>query len=93
MVHEKFNVTGMTCGACQAHVNRAVSRLPGVSTVAVNLLSGSMAVDYDETQLSAEDICTAVDRAGYGATPADAATAIRPRRAFGVPHQKARGHG
>ena len=75
MAHEKFNVAGMTCGACQAHVNRAVSRLPGVSTVAVNLLSGSMAVDYDETQLSAEDICTAVDRAGYGATPADAAPA------------------
>ena len=88
MAHEKFNVAGMTCGACQAHVNRAVSRLPGVSTVAVNLLSGSMAVDYDETQLSAEDICTAGCRARCRVR-----TAIRPRRAFGVPHQKARGHG
>ena len=48
MAHEKFDVGGMTCAACQAHVDRAVCSLPGVQEVSVNLLSGSMTVDYDE---------------------------------------------
>ena len=68
MAHEKFDVGGMTCAACQAHVEKAVSSLDGVSDVAVNLLSGSMQVDYDETALTAADICAAVDRAGYSAS-------------------------
>ena len=68
MVHCKFDVGGMTCAACQAHVEKAVAKLAGVEGVAVNLLSGSMAVDYDEASLSADDICTAVDRAGYSAS-------------------------
>ncbi len=69
MVHQKFDVEGMTCAACQAHVEKAVTKLDGVSGVAVNLLSGSMAVDYDESQVSADEICSAVDRAGYSAAP------------------------
>ena len=69
MAHEKFDVGGMTCAACQAHVDKAVSKLPGVQTVAVNLLSGSMAVDYDESKVTPDDICAAVDRAGYSASP------------------------
>ncbi len=69
MTHQKFDVGGMSCAACQAHVEKAVSKLAGVDSVAVNLLSGSMAVDFDENALSAEDICTAVDKAGYSATP------------------------
>lgn len=69
MAHQKFDVGGMTCAACQAHVEKAVAKLAGVEGVAVNLLSGSMVVDYDEAALSAEDICTAVDRAGYSAAP------------------------
>ncbi len=69
MAHEKFDVGGMTCAACQAHVDKAVCSLNGVTDVSVNLLSGSMTVDYDETQLSADDICAAVDRAGYSAAP------------------------
>ncbi len=48
MAHEAFDVGGMTCAACQAHVEKAVSKLPGVTNVAVNLLSGSMTVDFDE---------------------------------------------
>lgn len=70
MAHETFDIRGMTCAACQVHVERAVTRLDGVSSVAVNLLSGSMAVDFDENRLSDEDICSAVDRAGYAASPA-----------------------
>lgn len=75
MAHEKFDVSGMTCASCQAHVDRAVSKLDGVNNVAVNLLSGSMAVDYDSSKVSAQDICTAVDRAGYSAKPVDDGTA------------------
>ena len=69
MAHEKFDVGGMTCAACQAHVEKAVNGLAGVSDVAVNLLSGSMQVEYDESAVSEEDICAAVDRAGYSASP------------------------
>ncbi len=65
----KFEVGGMTCAACQAHVDKAVRGLEGVSEVAVNLLSGSMAVDFDEGSVTADDICRAVDRAGYSASP------------------------
>ncbi len=77
MAHEAFDVGGMTCAACQAHVEKAVSKLPGVTNVAVNLLSGSMTVDFDESALTDDDICTAVDRAGYSAAPV--AEAARPR--------------
>lgn len=69
MAQDKFDVGGMTCAACQAHVDRAVSKLDGVQSVAVNLLAGSMMVDYDPAQVSPDDICTAVDRAGYSASP------------------------
>lgn len=72
MKHEKFEVGDMTCAACQAHVDKAVRGVAGVSDVTVNLLSGSMTVDYDEGCASAEDICRAVDRAGYSAASQDA---------------------
>ena len=75
MAHEKFDVGGMTCAACQAHVDKAVCSLTGVTDVSVNLLSGSMTVDYDESQLTPDDICAAVDRAGYSASPVAAAGA------------------
>ena len=74
MAQDKFDVGGMTCAACQAHVDRAVSKLDGVQSVAVNLLAGSMMVDYDPAQVSPDDICTAVDHAGYSASPVDAGT-------------------
>ena len=74
MAQDKFDVGGMTCAACQAHVDRAVSKLDGVQSVAVNLLAGSMMVDYDPAQVTPDDICTAVDRAGYSASPVNAGT-------------------
>ncbi len=74
MAQDKFDVGGMTCAACQAHVDRAVSKLDGVQSVAVNLLAGSMMVDYDPAQVSPGDICTAVDRAGYSASPISTGT-------------------
>ena len=94
MTHQKFDVGGMTCAACQAHVEKAVTKLDGVSDVAVNLLSGSMAVDYDDAKLSADDICSAVDKAGYSASPqavpgaAGAAGAAAPAAKLESPTKK-----
>ena len=79
---QTFNVTGMTCSACSAHVEKAVARVAGVSAVSVNLLSGSMQVTYDETAATAEGIIAAVTSSGYGASlPRKAgARAAAPRR-------------
>ena len=68
-VNEKYNVTGMSCAACSAHVEKAVSALSGVSNVTVNLLTNSMTLDRDDS-VSENDICEAVEKAGYGASPA-----------------------
>ncbi|MBR3785092.1 MAG: cadmium-translocating P-type ATPase [Firmicutes bacterium] len=65
---EKFKVTGMTCSACSSRVERTVDKLDGTSQVMVNLLTGSMQVDFDEGQITAEEICQAVEKAGYGAS-------------------------
>ena len=65
---QTFTVTGMTCSACSAHVEKAVGKLTGVSAVNVNLLSGSMQVTYDEKALSPEEIIRSVTAAGYGAS-------------------------
>lgn len=73
MKKEQFNVTGMTCAACSARVEKAVGKLPGVDKVAVNLLKNSMVVDYDEAALNTQDIIAAVTNAGYGAEPKEAA--------------------
>ena len=72
MKTQKFNVTGMTCAACQANVTRRVQKLEGVKAVDVNLLSGRMTVEYDEGVLNAPAICAAVQEIGYGASDAEA---------------------
>ena len=61
---EKYNVTGMSCAACQAHVEKAVRGVPGVTQCNVSLLTNSMTV---EGSASGEEIILAVERAGYGA--------------------------
>lgn len=70
MMTEQFAVTGMTCAACSAHVEKAVSRLSGVQSATVNLMLGSMTVTYDEKAVTESDIIAAVKAAGYGASPA-----------------------
>ncbi len=67
---ENFVVTGMTCSACSAHVERAVSKVDGVEAVAVNLMTGRMSVTFDEAKTSPAAICDAVIADGYGAEPA-----------------------
>ena len=63
---EQYNVTGMSCAACQARVEKAVSAVPGVTSCAVSLLTNSMGV---EGTASPEAIVKAVENAGYGASP------------------------
>ena len=53
---QKFDVTGMTCSACSAHVEKAVCKLEGIDSVNVNLLQNSMVVEYDENALNTDDI-------------------------------------
>ena len=62
---DKYNITGMSCAACQAHVEKAVSKVPGVESVSVSLLTNSMGV---EGNANSEAIVKAVEDAGYGAT-------------------------
>lgn len=69
MEKQKFNITGMTCSACSARVEKVVSALDGAKEVSVNLLTNSMQVSFDEP-LTTEQICKAVADAGYGASVA-----------------------
>lgn len=66
---QKFDVTGMTCSACSSRVEKCVSKLEGIQTVSVNLLTNSMQLEYDEAILSEQQIIDAVVKAGYGASP------------------------
>lgn len=62
---DKFSVTGMSCAACSAHVEKAVAKVPGVTSVTVSLLTNSMNV---EGTAAPSDIIQAVTQAGYGAS-------------------------
>ena len=62
---EQYNVTGMSCAACSSRVEKAISRVPGVTSCSVSLLTNSMGV---EGNASSHDIIQAVEQAGYGAS-------------------------
>ncbi len=64
---ERYGITGMSCAACSARVQRVTEKLPGVQSSNVNLLAGTMDISYDPACLSGEDIVAAVVQAGYGA--------------------------
>ena len=66
---QKFEVGGMSCSACVARVEKAVSSVNGVTSVTVNLLTGEMVADFAEQTCSAEDIVKSVESAGYKARP------------------------
>lgn len=67
-MNKKFNVTGMTCSACSASVEKAVKKLEGINSVSVNLLTNSMVVHYNEEAIDENNIIEAVTSAGYGAS-------------------------
>ena len=78
---QRFNVTGMTCSACSARVERVAGQVPGVRKAEVNLLAGRMDVDYDETKTSPQAIIEAVTREGYGAEVSDETHSARKNEA------------
>lgn len=82
MKTEKYNVTGMTCAACQANVTRCVSKLEGVADVNVSLLANQMTVSYDETKIGEDDIVQAVEKIGYGASSLERQTASPSKGGF-----------
>ena len=89
MTQENFIVTGMTCTACSAHVEKAVRRLGGVESAAVNLMTGGMTVRYDG--LTEAEIIRAVTAEGYGCEKAGAgARAERAQRQSGELRKKKR---
>lgn len=65
---QKYRITGMSCSACSAAVERAVKKCNGVSSVQVNLLANNMLCEYEDGVISDEDIIKAVENAGYGAS-------------------------
>lgn len=69
-----FDVKGMTCAACSAHVEKSVSKLDGVRNVTVSLLTNSMEVDFDAAAVTVDQICKAVASGGYSASPRGAQT-------------------
>ena len=71
---KQYNVTGMSCAACSARVEKAVSKVPGVTSCSVSLLTNSMGV---EGTASAREIIAAVENAGYGASEKGAAAEKR----------------
>ena len=66
---QKFIVQGMTCSACQTHVQKSVEQLDGIQSVQVNLLTHSMLVEYCGEKTGIPEILQAVTNAGYSATP------------------------
>ncbi|RVU54633.1 copper-translocating P-type ATPase [Anaerosphaera multitolerans] len=64
---QKYDVSGMTCSACQLAVEKSVNKLESVSDVSVNLISNTMSVEFDDSKISNNDIIKAVEAAGYGA--------------------------
>jgi Cu+-exporting ATPase len=76
-----FPVTGMTCAACQARVQRALASQPGVSAASVNLITNTAAVDFDPAIISVPDLVSAVKATGYGAElPTERPDYLRPDR-------------
>ena len=70
---EQYTVTGMSCAACSTRVEKAVGKVPGVTSCSVSLLTNSMGV---EGEVSAQEIIKAVEEAGYGAQKKGGASAV-----------------
>ena len=77
---QRFRVGGMSCAACSAHVEKSVSAVSGVREVQVNLLAGSMTVEYDESACGDEQIIRAVEECGYTAAVDSGTRAAAPAK-------------
>ena len=67
MANVKLRVTGMTCGHCQAKVEKALKGINGVYTAIVDLPDGQAEIDFNDDQVTTEQLVAAVSKAGYGA--------------------------
>src|SRR4051812_10204640 len=67
MTRTRLTITGMSCAACQAHVQKALQRQPGVADASVNLMTHEATVDYDPAAVAPEQLVEAVRATGYGA--------------------------
>ena len=79
MVERVYDVTGMSCAACSARVKRTMDKLESVSHCEVNLLTGKMTLDYDETALDFPQIQAAIEKAGYGVREPEPGT-VQPEK-------------
>ncbi|MBR6791009.1 MAG: cadmium-translocating P-type ATPase [Oscillospiraceae bacterium] len=68
MTKKKFNITGMTCAACSAHVEKALKKTEGVSEAEVSLMTNCAVVTYDENAIDDAGVIQAVEKSGYGAS-------------------------
>ena len=78
-MEQHFKVTGMTCAACSAGIQKTVGKMKGVNRAEVSLMGESMAVDFDENTVSAEQIIAAVESLGYGASIDDGSALPKPQ--------------
>ena len=76
---QNFKVTGMTCAACSAGIQKTVGKMNGVKKAEVSLMGESMAVDFDENTVSAGQIIAAVEGLGYGASIDDGSALPQPQ--------------
>ena len=88
---QTFDVSGMTCAACSARVEKTTSGVAGVEHAVVNLLKNSMEVEYDGNPATLAAISAAVERAGYGAVPRVEAAAAAADAGPGSADQKIEG--
>lgn len=81
MKQEEYIISGMSCAACSASVQRVVSRLEGVESCDVNLITGKMTVSYDEQKTGQADFTRVVEKAGFGIRPDTPEEAEKPKDA------------
>ncbi|MDO4936199.1 MAG: HAD-IC family P-type ATPase [Phascolarctobacterium sp.] len=65
---QQFNITGMSCSACSARIEKVLAKMDGVTSVSVNLLRNRMLVDFDESKITIDEICEKVTAIGFGAS-------------------------
>ena len=88
LAKQSFDITGMTCAACSARVEKAASGVEGVDAAVVNLLKNSMELTYNGDAAVIGAVCSAVEKAGYGAVP----RGVDPLLCAGAEHHSAGGH-
>lgn len=85
----RFDITGMTCSACSAHIEKSVGKLDGVQNVQVNLLQNTMAVEYDGAKVSSGKIIQTVEDSGYGASLHEKEDTFKEKKAYPVKDEMA----